>query len=141
MSAALIWCPFADEGSAELVAARLLEEGLIACVNILPAVRSLYLWEGGKHEAAEVGALFKTHATLLDRAVARLVELHPYEAPSVIGWRADAAAPPTAEHGKFAGRPRAGRLSSPLPVDMIVALLTTDQMCRMPPDSSVLAPR
>ena len=96
MSAALIWCPFADEGSAELVAARLLEEGLIACVNILPAVRSLYLWEGGKHEAAEVGALFKTHATLLDRAVARLVELHPYEAPSVIGWRADAAAPPTA---------------------------------------------
>lgn len=96
MSAALIWCPFADEESAALAADRLLDEGLVACVNILPPMRSLYLWQGSKHEAAEIGAVFKTDATLLERAVERLAELHPYETPSVIGWRADAAAQATA---------------------------------------------
>jgi periplasmic divalent cation tolerance protein len=48
------------------------------------------------HEAAEVGALFKTDAALLDQAVARLAELHPYETPAVLGWRVDAAAAATA---------------------------------------------
>ena len=94
---ALIWCPFADEDSAAAVAGRLLDEKLIACANILPPMRSLYAWRGERGEAAEVGVLFKTDASALDRATARLAELHPYEAPAVLGWRADTAAKPTAE--------------------------------------------
>ena len=92
---ALIWSPFADEASAEAVARQLLDEGLIACANILPAVRSLYIWGGERGEAVEVGALFKTDASLLDRATARLGEIHPYETPAVLGWRTDTAAPET----------------------------------------------
>lgn len=92
---ALIWCPFADEDSAAAVGSQLLDEGLVACVNILPPIRSLYTWQGERHEAAEVGVLFKTDASLLDRATARLAELHPYEVPAVMGWRVDTAAPAT----------------------------------------------
>ena len=44
--AALVWCPFPDEASAAATAERLLDEGLIACANLLPAVRSLYRWRG-----------------------------------------------------------------------------------------------
>lgn len=91
MTAALIWCPFADMASAEAVAATLLEERLIACANILPAVRSLYRWKGERGEGAEVAVLFKTRADLLDAAVARLESLHPYDAPAIAGWRCDAA--------------------------------------------------
>lgn len=94
---ALIWSPFADEDSAAAAARQLLDEGLIACANILPAIRSLYTWQGARGEAAEVGVLFKTDAALLDRATARLAEIHPYETPAVLGWRADTAAKPTAE--------------------------------------------
>lgn len=94
---ALIWSPFADEASAVAVGSQLLDEKLVACVNILPPMRSLYTWRGERGEASEVGALFKTDAALLDRATARLAELHPYDTPAVLGWRADTAARPTAE--------------------------------------------
>jgi len=94
---ALIWCPFADESSAAAAATQLLDEGLVACANILPPMRSLYVWQGERGEALEVGALFKTDAALLDRATARLAEIHPYDTPAVLGWRADTAARPTAE--------------------------------------------
>jgi len=94
---ALIWCPFADEASAAAAAQQLLDERLIACANILPAMRSLYSWQGERGEATEVGVLFKTDASALDRATARLAEIHPYDTPAVLGWRTDTAARPTAE--------------------------------------------
>jgi periplasmic divalent cation tolerance protein len=93
---ALIWCPFADAESAERAAGLLLDEGLIACANILPPMRSLYCWNGDRGEGAEVGVLFKTDAALLDRAVKRLAEVHPYDTPAVLGWTVDAASPATA---------------------------------------------
>jgi periplasmic divalent cation tolerance protein len=92
---ALIWCPFADADSAARVAGQLLDERLIACANILPPMRSLYTWQGERGEALEVGVLFKTDASLLDQATARLGEIHPYDAPAVLGWRTDTAAPAT----------------------------------------------
>jgi periplasmic divalent cation tolerance protein len=91
MTAALIWCPFGDVESAESAAGQLLEERLIACANILPAVRSLYRWNGERGKGSEVAVLFKTRADLLDAAVARLEALHPYDAPAISGWRVDAA--------------------------------------------------
>ena len=94
---ALIYCPFPDDASAADVAERLLAEKLIACANIGGAVRSLFVWNGERGEATEVGVLFKTREALLDRAVARIAQLHPYEAPAVLGWRCDTAAEATAK--------------------------------------------
>jgi periplasmic divalent cation tolerance protein len=94
---ALIWSPFADEVSAASAASTLLDEGLIACANILPPMRSLYVWQGERGEAREVGVLFKTDAALLEQATARLAAIHPYETPAVLGWLADTAAPETQE--------------------------------------------
>jgi periplasmic divalent cation tolerance protein len=95
--AALIWCPFPDEESAVAAASALLDEGRIACANLLPAMRSLYVWKGECGDAREIGALFKTRADRLDAALARLVELHPYDTPAAVAWRCDAAAPATIE--------------------------------------------
>ena len=94
---ALIWCPFPDEASAASAATQLLDERLIACANILGPVRALYEWNGERGDAREVGVLFKTDASLLDAAVTRVAELHPYDTPAVLGWRVDTAAKPTAE--------------------------------------------
>lgn len=93
---ALVWCPFPDEESAAAAATRLLDEELVACANILGSMRSLYQWKGERGDDREVGVLFKTDAALLDRAVTRIAELHPYDTPAVLGWRCDAAAPATA---------------------------------------------
>jgi periplasmic divalent cation tolerance protein len=93
---ALIWCPFPDAGTASAAAKVLLGERLIACANILPAILSLFEWNGAREEASETGVILKTDAALLDRAIARLGELHPYDEPAILGWRCDAAAPGTA---------------------------------------------
>jgi periplasmic divalent cation tolerance protein len=97
VSAALIWSAFESEESAAEVANALLDERLIACANIVPGMRSLYVWRGERGDARECGMLCKTEANLLDEAVARLAQLHPYETPAVSGWLADATAAPTAE--------------------------------------------
>jgi len=93
---ALIWCPFPDEDSAAGVATALLDEKLIACANLMGPIRALYEWNGERGDAREIGVLFKTDAALLHTAVARIAELHPYDAPAVLGWPCDAAAPATA---------------------------------------------
>jgi periplasmic divalent cation tolerance protein len=96
MSAALIWCPFESEDAAAKAASQLLDEGLIACANLIPGVRSLFAWKGERGEARECGALFKTEAGLLDKAVARLAAIHPDDTPAIAGWCADATPPVTA---------------------------------------------
>lgn len=92
---ALAWCPFADEDSAARVARQLLDEGLASCANLVPGLRSLYVWNDERGDARECGALFKTCSARLEALVARLDALHPYEAPAILGWRCDAASPQT----------------------------------------------
>lgn len=91
--AALVWCPCPDRSVAEALSLEMLDERLVACANILGPIRSLVIWQGRRSAAEEIGVLFKTDAARLDRAVARLAELHPYDFPAISGWRCDAAAP------------------------------------------------
>ncbi len=92
--AALIWCPFGNETNAGEVAAVLVEERLVACANIIPSITSVFRWQGKVQRESEAGVLFKTTGKLLEDAVERLTELHPYETPAILGWHADHA--PTA---------------------------------------------
>lgn len=94
---ALIYCPFPDRETARTIAAQLLDEKLIACANILGEVESLYEWNGERGGGTEVGVLFKTHAKKLADAVERIAELHPYDAPAVLGWKCEVAGTETAE--------------------------------------------
>lgn len=91
--AALVWCPCPDRSIAEALSVEMLDERLVACANILGPIRSLFIWQGQRGEAEEFGVLFKTDAARLDRAVARLAELHPYDCPAISGWRCDATTP------------------------------------------------
>jgi len=93
---ALVWCPFPGEESARAAADSLLDEGLIACANILPGMTSLYVWNGAKEEARECGVIFKTDAFLTERLVTRLSALHPYDEPAILVWQCDGAAAGTA---------------------------------------------
>jgi len=93
---ALIWCPFPDTPTAESAIGALLDEGLIACANVLPAMRSHFVWQGERQVTEEVGVLCKTDAALLDQAISRLGALHPYDTPAILGLRCDATLPATA---------------------------------------------
>ncbi|GAA4047512.1 divalent-cation tolerance protein CutA [Parerythrobacter jejuensis] len=102
---AMIWAPFPDHEAARTAAGILLDEKLVACANILGSVESIFDWGGERTNAAEIGVLFKTDATILDQAVARIEDLHPYKAPAILGWRADAPARATRDWlGLLAGK-------------------------------------
>jgi periplasmic divalent cation tolerance protein len=62
----------------------LVEEGLAACVNLVPGVRSIYRYEGRVHDEAEVLLVLKTRAALSAALAARVRALHPYELPEVV---------------------------------------------------------
>jgi len=75
-------CP--DTGVAERIARILLDAGLAACVNILPGVRSMYVWQGSLQSETEVLMIIKTAATNFVRLRETLVAAHPYEVPEVV---------------------------------------------------------
>lgn len=89
--AALIYTPLPDTETARTIAGQLLDEGLIACANILGGVESVFMWEGKRESAAECAAVFKTDEAHLAGAIERLGALHPYEVPAIAGWVCDAA--------------------------------------------------
>lgn len=82
MPAVVAFSTFPNADKAAEVARVLVDEGLCACVNIVPAVRSIYRWEGATRDDIETLAILKTDD--LDALTKRLVELHPYELPEVI---------------------------------------------------------
>ena len=84
---ALVYCPFPDAETAQRIGGQLIDEGLIACINIGSSITSLFAWDGERGSAEETPALLKTDAALLEQAIARLEALHPYESPPILGWR------------------------------------------------------
>ena len=62
----------------------LVEERLAACGHVIPAVRSVYRWDGAVHDGAEARVGLHTRRTLVPAVVARTAELHPYDVPCVL---------------------------------------------------------
>ncbi len=73
-----------SEDVAASIAKTLVEEGLIACANLVPRVRSIYRWEGATHDEAETLVMMKTATARLARLVERVKALHPYSVPEVL---------------------------------------------------------
>ena len=73
-----------DAAVAEKLAHALIEARAAACVNVLPAVRSVYRWQGAVETAAEMPLLIKTTADAYPRVEAILRECHPYALPEII---------------------------------------------------------
>jgi periplasmic divalent cation tolerance protein len=76
-----IYSTFPDEQSAKSLARVLVEQKLAACVNLYPAITSIYEWEGAIEMAAEVAVFIKTRRALADRVIALSHPLHPYTVP------------------------------------------------------------
>lgn len=89
----LVLTNLADAGSADRLARALVEQRLAACVNMLPAVRSIYRWNDAVEEAAEVTLLIKTTAARYAELEQAILALHPYELPEVIAVPVSAGLP------------------------------------------------
>ena len=69
---------------ASSLANTLVTEKLVACVNILPGVRSIYAWEGKVCDEPELMCVLKTRRALFPAMRERVTALHPYHVPEII---------------------------------------------------------
>lgn len=74
---------------AEEIAEKVVGERLAACVNVVPGVRSCYVWEGKLTWSEEVLLLLKTTRAGFDALKERVRELHRYEVPEIVGLRVE----------------------------------------------------
>ena len=79
---ALVTVPSEEVGVA--IAQTLLDRRLAACVNIVPAVNSLYVWEGELCSDDEVLLVIKSKAALFDELASVVQDAHPYDVPEII---------------------------------------------------------
>jgi periplasmic divalent cation tolerance protein len=92
-SFAVVLITAADREQALRIAGALVEERLVACVNVVDPITSVYRWEGKINEDREALLIAKTRLGLADRVAARVRELHSYSCPETIAFPLAAGAP------------------------------------------------
>lgn len=95
-----------NQQEATALARVLVEEGLAACVNVIPGVRSIYQWEGRICEEEEVLCLVKTRPAIFERVRDRILEVHSYDVPEVLAFAVDDGSP---EYLAWLGRATPGK--------------------------------
>ncbi|MDA7945856.1 MAG: divalent-cation tolerance protein CutA [Hyphomicrobiaceae bacterium] len=79
----VVYTTFESIHQAKEVGHVLLKSRLAACMNIVPAMTSIYEWEGEVHETAEAVMLIKTSRRCQKEVLKRTKELHPYDTPAL----------------------------------------------------------
>jgi periplasmic divalent cation tolerance protein len=74
----------ANRDEAGRIAEALVEARLAACVQILPAIESVYHWKGEITRDNEVLMLAKSTRERFAELEARVRELHSYETPEIV---------------------------------------------------------
>ncbi len=75
---------------AERIARALVEKKLAACVNVIPAVTSIYRWRGAIEKTSESTLVIKTRDEKVPALIEEIRKIHPYEVPEVVALPASA---------------------------------------------------
>jgi len=79
-----IFVTASNEKEAEKIADFLLKQKLVACVNIIPGIFSLFWWEGKKESARETFLILKSTLANLEEIIRAVRKTHSYTIPEVI---------------------------------------------------------
>ena len=82
--AMLVFTTAATEEEAGRIAHLLVEERLAACVNLVPAVQSIYRWQGAVETDSEVLLIIKTAASRIERLEQTILAHHSYQVPEFL---------------------------------------------------------
>ena len=85
-SAIVVLITASSTEEAENIAKSLVEDKLVACVNIIPQITSIYWWEGKICKDEEVMLISKTKQSLFTAVMDRVKFLHSYEVPEIISF-------------------------------------------------------
>jgi periplasmic divalent cation tolerance protein len=82
--ALIVLITFPDESTAREITGQLVTHKLIACANLMPRIRSIYLWEGELQDDSETLAICKTTPERFEEVKEAVAQAHPYDVPEVI---------------------------------------------------------
>ncbi len=82
-----------DIEKAYQIARLVVDKKLVACVNILPEIRSIYWWKGQVCDDTEILMIMKSCDHLYDELERTIRESHPYEVPEIISFKIDRGLP------------------------------------------------
>ena len=82
-----ITAPTMDEASS--LAEELVASHLVASVNIIPGMKSIYWWSGSSHHTEEVVLLAKTRKILFETIKKKVISMHSYKCPCIISFNID----------------------------------------------------
>ncbi len=85
MSFIIIYTVNSSKEEAQKISEHLLNQKLIACVNIFP-IESAYWWQGAIAKDGEFVAIFKTRSEYWERIKTEISRLHSYEVPCIMHW-------------------------------------------------------
>jgi periplasmic divalent cation tolerance protein len=85
----IIFVTAASEQEAVSIGKTLVEEGLAACANIIPHIRSIYRWKGEVWDEGETLMIIKSREEYFERIRNRIRELHSYEVPEITAIQLD----------------------------------------------------
>ena len=84
MSIIVVYMTAGNRDEAARLAKTLVEQRLVACVNIIDGVRSFYEWNGALQDDQEVVMIAKTDPRLIDDLVAAAKSMHSYDCPCIV---------------------------------------------------------
>lgn len=87
----------ASREEAGRIADMLVQNRLAACVQILPAIESVYRWQGSIERSSEVLLLAKTESSKFAELERQVRATHSYETPEVIAVPVTAISQPYGE--------------------------------------------
>lgn len=83
-AATMVYATFPSVAAAMDVGRALVEERLASCIEILPGVTSIFIWEGKIEEASEAVLIAKTVAGRAEDCIGFIRARHTYDVPAIL---------------------------------------------------------
>ena len=80
----IVLCTCDTQEQATAIAEAVVKEKLAACVNVLPGIRSCYVWKEKLTWSDEVLVLIKTIRGRFDELQQRIRAMHNYDVPEIV---------------------------------------------------------
>ena len=85
----VVLCTAGGEKEGERISRIMIREGLAACVNIIPKVKSIYTWKGKVYKEEEALMVIKTDRRRIKEIMQKIKALHSYEVPEILALKVE----------------------------------------------------
>jgi len=81
---AIVYITTSGMEESEKIANFLVKEKLAGCTNIIPSIKSIYLWKGDIESDSESIVMAKTKINNVESIIKRVKEIHCYDIPCIL---------------------------------------------------------